>query len=217
MSDLPGRFAQLNGENSFVGNQNVSGVVTALSFVGDGSGLTAVTAQSASTANYATSAGTAGSAGFASLATSAANATNATNLGGVAAGNYARLDIANAFTGDQNVAGNINASGRSTVGSLTVGGGTPVSKHVSMTFNPSFPLLKPSSCASTAYNFPGVSDGDTVALGVPNSRMGVGGILVYSAWTPSAGSIMLRVCNIDPNLKQTIAAAGLIRVDVWQH
>jgi hypothetical protein len=69
-----------------------SGSLTATSFIGDGSGLTNVNAINA---NHATSA-------------DAAN--NAFSLGGVSATNYARLDIGNAFSGNQNVTGTLTAS-----------------------------------------------------------------------------------------------------------
>jgi hypothetical protein len=215
-SDMPGGFALLNGRNNFVGDQNVSGVVAASSFVGDGSGLTAVSAQSANTANYATSAGTAGIATLASVATSAVDAANATNLGGIAAGNYARVDIGNAFTGNQNVAGNVSISGSSTTGSLTIGDGTSITKHLSMTFSLSLPSLKPSTCTTIIQSFPGASNGDTTALGVPNAMM-TAGTIIYAAWASGTNVITIRACNVNPNGPATAAATGQLRVDLWKH
>lgn len=216
MSDLPSGFALLNGGNSFVGDQNVNGVVVASSFVGNGSGLTGVTAQSANAANYAASAGTAGSAALATLATSAIDATNAANLGGIAPGSYARVDIGNAFTGNQNVAGNMSISGSSTTGSLVVGGGTPITKHLSMTFSLSLPSLKPSTCTTFVQSFPGASNGDTTALGVPNAMM-TAGMIIYTAWASGSNAITIRACDLNPNGPQTTSVAGQIRVDLWKH
>jgi hypothetical protein len=106
------------------GNLKVSGggVLT-----GDGSGLTSVTATSATTAsglscsgcvtntqlgvNYA---GSSSQGGAATSALAAGTATNALNLGGVGAGNYARLDIGNAFIGSQTINGTVSASSSST-------------------------------------------------------------------------------------------------------
>ena len=95
--DDDSQFAQLNGSNTFTGNQTVNGNVNATNFAGNGAGLTGVAAATANTANLAT---------------------NASQLGGVAAGSYARLDIGNTFTGNEAVTGNLNASG--IVSALTV-------------------------------------------------------------------------------------------------
>ena len=144
---------------------------------------------------------------------------DAATLGGILAGNYARLDIGNGFTGNQSITGNVALSGNlSTGGTAVVGGGTPIVKHLSLTFNPSFPLLKPSTCATPAsFAFAGASDGDTLALGIPNSRMTGGGVLQYFAWISAANTITIRVCNIDPSAKQTTLGSGVIRVDDWKH
>jgi len=80
-------------------------------FSGNGSGLTNVTAATVSF-NYAGSSsqgGAATSALSADAATTAATATNALSLGGVAAANYARRDVANTFNGDQTINGGIQA------------------------------------------------------------------------------------------------------------
>jgi hypothetical protein len=59
-----------------------------------------------------------------------------------------------------------------------MGSGTPIVEHLSATFNPSFPGLKPSTCATANFTFTGASDGDTLALGVPNARMTGGGTIL---------------------------------------
>ncbi len=95
------------------GNVKASGSVTATSFSGNGAGLTNVVAATASdldcaacvaasevSFNYANSASQGGAA---TSALTAAEATNALSLGGVTAGNYARLDVGNDFSGNQSV------------------------------------------------------------------------------------------------------------------
>ena len=83
LGGLPaGNYARLDIGNLFSGNQAVNGSVTASSFHGDGSALTNIVAATASLSNFATSAG------------------DAMTLGHVLAGNYARLDIGNAFNGN---------------------------------------------------------------------------------------------------------------------
>jgi N-acetylneuraminic acid mutarotase len=163
--------------------------------------------------NYAGSASQAGPANSALIAGLASQATNSLSLGGVLATAFARLDIGNGFTGNQNVAGNLAITGVTALGS----GGTPILKHLSLTFDPTFPALKAHDCRSENFTFTGASDGDTIALGVPNSRMTGGGTLNYFAWVGAGNTITIRACNINPIAKQKTAGSGAIRVDVWKH
>jgi hypothetical protein len=73
------KIPQLSAANTFVGNQTVTGTVTATSFTGNGAGLTNVTAS------------------------------NSTELGGLASSAYATLAAANIFTANQTVTGVITA------------------------------------------------------------------------------------------------------------
>jgi hypothetical protein len=125
------------------GNVNTSGSVTAASFAGSGSALTALNASNlasgivpsarfsgtysnAVTFNNAGNSFTGNGAGLTNVAaTTAATATNALSLGAVAAANYARTDTANTFTGSQTIqSGNLAlpATSSSSVGVLTLGG-----------------------------------------------------------------------------------------------
>jgi hypothetical protein len=162
--------------------------------------------------NYAGSASQGGPATSALSASLATQATNSLLLGGILAANFARLDISNAFTGNQSLGGNLAVAGTVSLGS----GGTPILKHLSLSFNPTFPALKAQACGSANFTFTGASDGDTIALGVPNSRMTGGGTMNYFAWISAPNTITIRACNIDL-AKQTTAGSGAIRVDVWQH
>jgi hypothetical protein len=188
------------------GDQTAGGVVTATAFVGDGSGLTGITAATADTATFATSAG------------SASTASNAMALGGILPASFARVDADNAFTGSQTIVGNITQTGNlTTSGTVRIGDGTPIVGHLSARFNPGFPALKPGTCSAAAFPFSGVADGDTVALGVPSSRLTGGGVLQYFAWVSASDIVSIRVCNIDQNTPQKMAATGSIRIDVWKH
>ena len=206
-------FALLSGNNSFNGNQTVNGNVDASLFLGDGSGLTNL-----NPAQLASGTAAINISGTAASAVNATNAGNASNLGGVAASNYARLDIGNNLSGNQSVTGNVSASGNlSSGGSTTIGGGTPIVEHLSATFSPSFPALKPSTCATANFTVTGASDGDTLALGVPNARTSGGGTIVHFAWVSAANTVTVRACNIDSNAPQKTAGSGVIRVDLWKH
>jgi hypothetical protein len=193
------RYLQLTGGT-------LAGGVIAPSFAGNGSTLTSL-----NPANL--SAGTAGIniTGNAATATAAAIASNATALGGVMAGNYARLDIGNNFNGKQSVTGNL-----ATTGSLTIGSGTAIKKQLAILVNPSFAAMKPSTCVSANFTLTGAADGDTIALGVPNERMQGGGILFFSAWVSAPDTVTLQECNLGSNPQKT-AGSGEIRIALWQY
>jgi hypothetical protein len=101
-----------------------TGSIAAASFTGNGSGLTSVNPAnlSAGTAGINIS-GNAATATTAATASSATTAGNALSLGGVGAGNYARLDIGNSFTGNQSVTGDVSATGTVSGGAASFTGG----------------------------------------------------------------------------------------------
>jgi hypothetical protein len=100
-----------------------TGSLAATSFSGNGAGLTSLTPAnlSAGTAGINIS-GNAATATTAATASSATTASNALSLGGVAAANYARLDIGNSFTGNQSVTGNVSATGSVSGGTASFNG-----------------------------------------------------------------------------------------------
>lgn len=221
--DNDSEFAQLSGGNSLSGNQNVNGTVSATNFTGNGASLTNLNPANLSggTAiiNIAGNAATATSAINASNAVNAINAGNAADLGGVPATSYARLDVSNSFGGNQSVSGNIAASGSiSASGSLSIGGGTPISQYVSATYAVSLPPLKPQACT---YFFESAAVGsglnDTVALGIPEQFMLVGGFMMFQAWESGQDTLTIRVCNMDPNGPGSQGVTGIIRVDLFKH
>src|SRR5438445_876775 len=195
------------GSNIFSGNQSVSGTGTPTAFSGDGSALTGVNALSALTAASATNAASAGS------------------LNGVPASNFARLDVDNAFTGNQNITGNIAATGGITAsGSLTIGSGTPISEYVSITDSITLPAISSGSCTTfTTEALTGFTPGsnDTIALGTPSTLLtglGSGVFLMYEAWettTDASPTITIQVCN--PGNRYRGGNSGTIRIDIFKH
>jgi YVTN family beta-propeller protein len=171
--DNDSQFSQLNGGNTFTGNQTVNGNVAATNFIGNGAGLTGVNASSLGgvtagnfarqdignifsgnqivNGNVTASAFFGNGAGLTGIVASTANTANfalsagdAMTLGLVPAANYARLDIGNIFTGNQ------------TVPSLTVG---PITGGFGSAFNvdPAGNIfLGASSIADMNGNFPSV-------------------------------------------------------------
>jgi hypothetical protein len=234
-----------SGNNTLNGNQTVNGTVSATSYTGNGSGLTGVNAATAATASGLTCTACVGNtqlavsyAGSATQGGPATSALNALMLGGLLpsafqpAGSYATTG-ANLFSGNQSITGNLiltgsltggsaNLAGLSvsgnfaTAGTVTIGaGGTPITEHLSMTVNPTFPALMPGAfCTTASFALASAADGDTIALGVPNERM-VGG-LVYTAWVSAANTITVQVCTFTPVPSMTFGS-GAIRVDLWKH
>jgi hypothetical protein len=229
VADDDSELARLSGSNIFTGNQTVNGTVTATSYSGDGSRLTNVTAATAATANNLNCAGCvgnsqlgvnyAGSGSQGGAAFNALAAANSAQLGGVPATNYARLDVGNAFSGNQTVTGNIAASGTVAVAtSLIVGSGTAITEHISILVNPTLPALAPLKCAAAHFSLVGAADDDTIALGIPNGRMtgGPNVILNYSVWVSAANAVTLQACNLGGSAQKT-TTFGAIRIDIWKH
>jgi hypothetical protein len=196
------RYLQLSGGT-------LTGDLTAPNFSGNGSGLTSLNPAnlSAGTAgiNITGNAATATSAASASFASSAADASL---LGGVSPANYARRDIGNTFAGAQSVNG-----------SLAIGGGTAITQHLSATYGISLPSLKPNTCTNFTETLTGAVSGanDTVALGIPNSLMTVGGFLMFQAWESATDTLAIRVCNVNPSGPASKGVSDTVRVDLWKH
>jgi uncharacterized repeat protein (TIGR03803 family) len=222
--------AVTSGNNTLDGNQTIDGSVSASSvsatsftgsFTGNGSGLTGVLASGLNCAfcvgnsqlgiNYAGSTSQGGPAA------------NSLMLGGLLpssfqpAGSYASTG-ANFFSGAQSITGNLSVTGNSaTTGTTTIGsGGTPIVEHLSALFDPTLTLrhgVYGPFCLSETFTLSGVSDGDTVALGVPGTRMPSSNIM-YMGWVSAANTVTIRACSFG----QTASfGTGAIRVDVWRH
>jgi hypothetical protein len=101
-------IAILNGNNSFNGNQTVSGIVSASSFIGNGAGLNNVTAAGLACAGCISNAQL--GINYAGSNTQGGDAINALALGGMPSSSYA-VTGSNSFTGDQIVNGKISATG----------------------------------------------------------------------------------------------------------
>jgi len=117
--------------------------------------------------------------------------------------------------GDVSASGNVTASG-----SVTIGGGTPILEHLSRRFAVSVAGgIGPGGCLTLpTIAFAGASDGDTIALGVPNALVAgtAGDFLEYFAWVSAANTVSVRVCNLKGNSANN-TASGTIRVDIWKH
>jgi hypothetical protein len=115
--------------------------------------------------------------------------------------------------------GDVAASGSVTIGTSI--GGTPIPGYISRAISVTVAGgISPSNCATLpTINFPGASDGDTVALGVPNALVvgGAAGNLEYFAWVSAANTVSIRVCNTKPSGGSNSTVSGTIHVDIWKH
>jgi hypothetical protein len=103
----------------------------------------------------------------------------------------------------------------SATGAATIGGGTAIARHLSVTAPLTIPQLAHSSCGAVPITVAGATDGDTVALGVPNALASTDG-LTWVGWVSAAGTVSVRICNVTAQAVPAPAAVN-VRVDVWQH
>lgn len=102
----------------------------------------------------------------------------------------------------------------SSAGAVTIGGGTPIAQHISVTAPLSITGLAPASCRVMTVAATGASDSDSVALGIPDA-FASGGDLVLFGWVSAPDTVSIRLCNMgsaDPG-----ALSGTARVDIWKH
>ena len=99
--------------------------------------------------------------------------------------------------------------------SLTVGGGAPILAHLSMVSTLAFASFPANGCLTQTVLLLGTSDGDTVALGIPNVLGAVDGV-TWFGWASAQDTVSIRGCNATTVATATPAPAA-IRVDVWKH
>lgn len=113
------------------------------------------------------------------------------------------------------VLGSIGPSGNMALaGSLAIGGGTAIVKHVSATgaVGNASAGINGNSCVTDVVSVSGAASGDTVVATPPN---GVEAGLLWAAYVSAAGQVSVRLCNITSGV---VASADLTwRVDVWKH
>jgi len=103
----------------------------------------------------------------------------------------------------------------SSAGATTIGGGTAITRHISVSTSLAFPQFSQGSCNVVSVTVTGAADGDSVALGVPNALASINGI-TWFGWVSAPGIVSVRGCNAT---NQTVPAppAANVRMDVWQH
>lgn len=103
----------------------------------------------------------------------------------------------------------------SSAGAATIGGGTPITRHLSVIAALSFPAFSHRSCNTLTVTVTGAAEGDSVALGIPNALASIDG-LTWFGWVSAPDTVSVRGCNVNDGavLPQPVAS---VRVDVWQH
>jgi hypothetical protein len=96
-------------------------------------------------------------------------------------------------------------------GSLIIGGGTAILKHLSSTATLDFANLAAIGCEDLTITVTGAALGDTVALGVPNASMVANG--TFFGWVSAADTVSVRFCTVVSGNP----ASGSFRADIWQH
>lgn len=112
---------------------------------------------------------------------------------------------------DDSADGPMSASNGTFSGSLVIGSGTAILKHLSATATLDFGSLVAAGCEDLTLTVTGAAAGDTVALGVPDGSTVTNG--AYSAWVSATNTVKIKFCTVisgDP-------ASGSFRADVWQH
>jgi hypothetical protein len=103
----------------------------------------------------------------------------------------------------------------SSAGAVTIGGGTPITQHMSTTASLDFPQFDARSCNTLTVPVNGAADGDPVALGISNALGSLDGV-TWFGWVSGPGVVSVRACNTARNRVPDPPAAN-VRVDVWQH
>jgi hypothetical protein len=103
----------------------------------------------------------------------------------------------------------------SSAGAVTIGGGTPITQHISTTASLDFPGIAGNSCDTLTVPVNGAADGDSVALGISNALGSLDGV-TWFGWVSGPGVVSVRACNTARDRVPDPPPAN-VRVDVWQH
>lgn len=107
--------------------------------------------------------------------------------------------------------GTVGVAAATFSGSITVGGGTPILKHLSATAALDFANQVAAGCEVLTITVTGAAVGDTVAIGVPNASDTT--TSTFYGWVSAADTVSVKHCAIISGNP----ASGTFRADVWQH
>ncbi len=104
-------------------------------------------------------------------------------------------------------------------GTLKIGAGTAITRHLSGTASLDFTALAANTCEVLTVPVTSATDGDTVTLGIPNALADVDGgteRTLFFGWVSAGGTVSVRRCNVTGTVTAEPAAAT-VRADVLQH
>lgn len=110
----------------------------------------------------------------------------------------------------------ISSTGAVGAQTITIGGGTPILKHLSGTNSITFGTVAANTCNTGTITLTGAADGDSVYIGMPNAVASASSTLVWSGWVSAANTVTVRLCQTAAQGTSPVAAAT-VRADVWQH
>lgn len=103
-----------------------------------------------------------------------------------------------------------------TEGSLVIGSGTAITKHLSNSIALNFPLVGANDCEELTITVTGAADGDVVTLGMPNNIISASSTLTAIGWVSTDNTVTVRLCQVAAEATLDIPE-GTVRADVWQH
>ena len=117
----------------------------------------------------------------------------------------------NTASGNVGVAIATNGGATTIGGSLTIGAGTAITKHLSATATLDFANQAAVGCEVLTITVTGAAVGDTVAIGVPNGSDTTNS--TFYGWVSATNTVSVKHCVVVSGNP----ASGSFRVDVWQH
>lgn len=100
-------------------------------------------------------------------------------------------------------------------GSLLIGAGTPIIKHISVvTPSQNFGSVPATSTAEVTVTVTGAAVGDSVTV-TPNATLASG--FVWSGYVSAADTVKIRVANVTVGALDPDSTGNTWRVDVWKH
>ena len=115
--------------------------------------------------------------------------------------------------GNASTTGNLIVGGTTSLATTTIGGGTPISKHLSATTSVAFNLGTANTCTVATTSLSGAALGDVVGVGMPEPPTN-DYLTSWGGWVSAADVVSLKYCT---GAATTSDATNTARLDVWKH
>jgi hypothetical protein len=101
-------------------------------------------------------------------------------------------------------------------GSLAIGGGTAILKHLSAAASLTFGGTTAGTCELRTLTVTGAADADTVACGLPAALAASDNYQTFYCYVSAANTVTVKRCNLNA-VSALAAVTSTVRADVWQH